>query len=113
MAVRAHLHGLDNELVTPSSVVSITRSVVVVSTGEIVGTATLVVGTVMFNTLQTGQGWVPTADAPGFNFRDAINGATLFANGGQTHICEYHFAMVDGFQIVFKTDSFLVENIIS
>lgn len=80
IAVLARVVGVNQILITQSSVASISRTIYQVGTGDIVtGPTTLLDTTVVFDVLQTDYEW--DIDATGYNWRDIISGTLLTQSG--------------------------------
>lgn len=76
----ARLHAIEGADITQATTVSISRTIYRVSNSAVLsGPTSLVVADTVFDTLQTAVGW--KADVIGYNFRDAISGASLTTVG--------------------------------
>lgn len=95
LTLLARILGAAGAPVTQLSLASIAYAVQDVTTGVQIGTGTLTIGTVIFDTLQTDAVW--TKDAVGYNFKATL-ASTLFANGGDTYQIDVKFVPVTGQQ---------------
>jgi hypothetical protein len=96
----ARLLGADGDEVVQADISSIACKVFDSSGVQIVAPS-IVVSSVIYETLQTGSEW--TVDSLGYNFRHALP-TTAFPTGGETYIVEYVFTAADGsvFPVVYK-----------
>ena len=71
-------------------------------------TGSLVVATVIFDTLQTGTVWTTFADSTGYNFR-AIMARSLFPDGNKRYTVEITVTLTSGYQfpVVFEIETAL------
>lgn len=93
------IRGSDAAYVTQASLTSITCAVVDITTGSEVSviTPSIVIATVIFDTLQTGSLW--TVDSTGYNFKHAMP-ATAFPDASHVYKVTYTATPVSG--AVFK-----------
>lgn len=93
--------------VTQLSLSSIAYTVTDLTTNTAIGSGTLTVSQVIFDTLQTDAVW--TKDAVGYNFKAQL-ASTLFANGGDTYQVDVAFTPVSG-QPFRQSWQFLVQKV--
>jgi hypothetical protein len=73
LVVMSRVKNVDGDNVTQASISSITCKIYNRLTGELVGTESLTVSSVVFNTLQTDDPW--DEDSTGYNFRYTVSGS--------------------------------------
>jgi len=90
----ARLKAGDGDYVTQTAISSIAYSVNRLDTGDSVGTGTLTVADVIFDTLQKDSRW--TEDSKGYNFLWSVN-PTLVPDGGVHYRVEVTFTPATGY----------------
>lgn len=95
LAVMARLKSADNQDITQASLSSITMEVFDAqdSYAQVGSTTSLTIADVVYDTLQTGNGW--SKDANGYNFRYLIDGS-FFPDGGHEYRVEIVFIFTSG-----------------
>lgn len=100
-SLMARIYGQAATPITQSTISSVALKVFDVSSSTSVATATPVVATCIFDTLQTDAYW--TKDATGYNFRYSTL-ASQVPNGGSRYRFEFTFTPTSGavFPVVFE-----------
>jgi hypothetical protein len=95
LAVMARVKGIDDQDIVQSTISGITMRVYDAQDDftQVGATATLTVAQVVFDTLQTSNGW--TKDSNGYNFRYVISGA-YFPTGNRDYWVEFEFTPATG-----------------
>ena len=102
LVVLAYVVGMNQVAINIASVASVTRKISLKDTGEVISTDSLVVGSTIFNSLQTDYGWT---GATGYNFRDLINGSLLVRGNTQYEIS---YTLVDQAGYPYKIVAYAV-----
>lgn len=99
--IMARVYGNAGTAITQASLSSIVCKVYDLTNGDtLIATRTLVIASVVFDTLQTSDPrW--TEDDTGYNFLDVVE-ATNFPEGGRTYRLEYKFTPASGQVFAFK-----------
>jgi len=100
-SLMARIYGQAATAITQATISSIALKVYEVSSSTSVATATPVVATCVFDTLQTDAYW--TKDSTGYNFRYSTLAAQV-PTGGSRYIFEFTFTPASGavFPVVFE-----------
>jgi hypothetical protein len=99
LAAMARLVNVAQTAVTQATIASAYLKVYDADGTQVSTTVTLTVSSVIFDTLQTGNGW--TVDSTGYNFRYVITGATYFPDGGVRYTGEFVFTPSSGSPFAF------------
>jgi hypothetical protein len=96
-SLMARVVGSNGVLITQADITSIAYSVVKISDGTVIGTGSLTVADVVFDTLQTDKRW--SEDSTGYNVLITPN-PTLIPEGGVTYAFEVVFTPVVGYPFI-------------